>query len=292
MMKLIFAALFVFVTASAASSQVTVYIAGDSTAANKTADKRPETGWGEMLQQYFDPAKVVVDNRAMNGRSTKTFISEGRWQAIIDKLKKGDWVFVQFGHNDESKEKGERYTPPDAYRANLIRFIGDVRGKNANIVLMTPVMRRKFDKDGKFQDTHGEYPDIVRSVAKEQKVPLIDMHRTSEAVLVKYGPDGSRKLFLQLKPGENANYPKGIEDNTHFNRAYLLQLGPAMFQLVDTARQVAHGGCLSCHRNAPASPAEADMHPLRWWRGGHSAIAARATANADAASGERLPHLP
>jgi lysophospholipase L1-like esterase len=201
---------------SAQKGPITVYIAGDSTAANKAAEKRPETGWGEMLQQYFDPARVVIDNRAQNGRSTKTFIAEGRWQAIVDKLKKGDYVFVQFGHNDESKEKGDRYTPPDAYRANLIRFIADVRGKQAYTVLLTPVMRRKFDKAGKFVDTHGEYPDIVRSVAKEQKVPFIDMHRKSEAAIIKYGVEGSRALFLQLKPGENPNYPKGVEDNTHF----------------------------------------------------------------------------
>lgn len=199
--------------------QITVYLAGDSTCANKLPEKRPETGWGEMMQQYFDPARVVIDNRAQNGRSTKSFISEGRWTAIVDNLKKDDWVFVQFGHNDESKDKGERYTPPDAYRANLIRFIADVRGKKANIVLLTPVMRRKFDKDGNFVDTHGEYPDIVRSVARDQKVPLIDMHRKSEAVIKKYGVEGSRALFLQLKPDENPNYPKGVEDNTHFRPA-------------------------------------------------------------------------
>jgi lysophospholipase L1-like esterase len=126
---------------------------------------------------------------------------------------------VQFGHNDESKDKGERYTPTDAYRANLIRFISDVRTRQANIVLLTPVMRRKFDKDGNFVDTHGEYPDIVRAVAKEYKVPLIDMHRKSESVIKKYGVEGSRALFLQLKPGANSNYPKGIEDNTHFGPA-------------------------------------------------------------------------
>jgi lysophospholipase L1-like esterase len=172
-----------------------------------------------MLQQYFDPAKVRIDNRALNGRSTKSFIAEGRWQAIVDQIKKGDYVFVQFGHNDESKDKGERYTPPDAYRANLIRFISDVRAKEGNVVLLTPVMRRKFDKDGNFVDTHGEYPDIVRSVAKEYKAPLIDMHRKSEAVIKSYGVEGSRALFLQLKPGENPNYPKGVEDNTHFRPA-------------------------------------------------------------------------
>jgi lysophospholipase L1-like esterase len=215
-MKLFFVILVLAVFDVASNAQVTVYLAGDSTCAAKLSEKRPETGWGEMMQQYFDPAKVVIENHAQNGRSTKTFISEGRWQAIVDKLKKGDWVFVQFGHNDSSKEKGERYTPPDAYRANLIRFIADVKAKKANIVLFTPVMRRRFDKEGAFVDTHGEYPDIVRSVAKEQKVPLIDIHRKSEAVIKRYGVEGSRALFLQLKPGENANYPKGIEDNTHF----------------------------------------------------------------------------
>jgi lysophospholipase L1-like esterase len=198
-------------------AQVTIFLAGDSTMAAKLPEKRPETGWGEMLGQHFKDGKVKIENRAMNGRSTKTFISEGRWQAIVDKLKKGDYVFIQFGHNDESKDKGERYTPPEDYRKNLIRFVSDVRSKGGHPVLLTPVMRRRFDKDGNFYDTHGEYPDIVRAVAAEQRVPLIDMHRTSEVVIVRYGVEDSKKLFLQLKPGENPNYPKGIDDNTHFS---------------------------------------------------------------------------
>jgi len=205
------------VTASAQKTPVTIFMAGDSTMAIKQPDKRPETGWGEMLGKYFKDGTVTIDNRAMNGRSTKTFISEGRWQSIVDALQKGDYVLIQFGHNDESKEKGERYTPPADYRNNLIRFITDVKAKGGNPVLLTPVMRRKFDSTGNFVDTHGEYPDIVRTVAKEQKVPLIDMHRDSEVVIKSYGIEGSRKLFLQLKPGENSNYPNGIEDNTHFN---------------------------------------------------------------------------
>src|ERR687883_1662895 len=196
---------------------ITVYLAGDSTMAEKQPDKRPETGWGEMLQKHFDENKVKIENHAQNGRSTKSFIAEGRWQAIVDKLKPGDYVLIQFGHNDESKEKGDRYTPPEDYRKNLVRFVADVREKKAIPVLLTPVMRRRFDKDGVFQDTHGEYPDIVRGVAREQKVALIDMHRKSERVLKQYGPEESRKLFLQLKPGENPNYPQGVEDNTHFS---------------------------------------------------------------------------
>lgn len=202
---------------AAQKKPVTIFLAGDSTMAAKAPDKRPETGWGEMLGQHFRSGKVVIENRAMNGRSTKTFISEGRWQKIIDELKKGDLVFIQFGHNDSSKDKGERYTPPEDYKKNLIKFIDEVRAKGGNPVLLTPVMRRRFDKNGKFYDTHGEYPGIVRTVAHEYKVPLIDMHRSSEAVIVRYGVEGSRKLFLQLKPWENPNYPNGIDDNTHFS---------------------------------------------------------------------------
>lgn len=205
---------------SAAQKQpFVIYLAGDSTLAEKLPEKRPETGWGEMLQQYFDAEKVKVDNRAQNGRSTRTFISEGRWQAIVDNLKSGDYVFIEFGHNDESKEKVDRYTPPADFKNNLTKFVAEVRAKKANPVLLTPVMRRKFDKEGNFVDTHGEYPDLVRAVAREQKVPLIDMHRESEKVLKNLGAEKSRTLFLQLKPDENPNYPKGIEDNTHFNPA-------------------------------------------------------------------------
>src|SRR4051794_12131736 len=112
-MKLLALVIFMlsFTTAlSAQEHRVTIFLAGDSTMAMKQPDKRPETGWGEMFGQHFRDGTVTIDNRAMNGRSTKTFISEGRWQAINDDLKPGDYVFIQFGHNDESKDKGERYT--------------------------------------------------------------------------------------------------------------------------------------------------------------------------------------
>jgi lysophospholipase L1-like esterase len=204
-------------SATAQKQPVTIFLAGDSTMAAKQPEKRPETGWGEMLGQHFKVGSIRIENRAANGRSTKTFISEGKWQSIIDALRKGDYVFIQFGHNDSSKDKGERYTPPEDYRRNLVRFVGEVKARGGYPILLTPVMRRRFDKDGKFYDTHGEYPDIVRSVAREQHVSLIDMHRKSETVIIRYGVEGSRKLFLQLKSGENANYPNGVDDNTHFS---------------------------------------------------------------------------
>jgi lysophospholipase L1-like esterase len=218
-MKFALLSLFVVLAVSAVYGQqpVTIFLAGDSTMASKLPTKRPETGWGEMLGQHFKQGTVSIENRAQNGRSTKTFISEGRWQAIVDDMRKDDYVFIQFGHNDSSKDKGERYTPPEDYRANLVRFISDVKAKGGTPVLMTPVVRRRFDKEGKFYDSHGVYPGIVREVAAEQKVSIIDMQRKSEAVIVRYGVEGSRKLFLQLAPDEHPNYPAGIDDNTHFN---------------------------------------------------------------------------
>jgi len=200
-----------------AKEPITVFLAGDSTMAAKRPEKRPETGWGEFLQQHFDEARVRIDNHAQNGRSTRTFIAEGRWQAILDKLRAGDYVFIQFGHNDSSKEKVDRYTPPEDYRANLIRFVSEVRARKATPVLLTPVMRRRFDKDGRIQDSHGVYPDIVRRIAAEQHVALIDMHRKSEQVLARFGVEESKQLFLQLAAGEHVNYPQGVNDNTHFS---------------------------------------------------------------------------
>jgi pectinesterase len=160
---------------------------------------------------------VRVRNHEKNGRSTRLFIEQKHWQTLLDSLKAGDYVFIQFGHNDGAKDRPDRYTPPEDYRANLVRFVREVRERKATPVLFTPVMRRRFTKEGVFQDVHGVYPGLVREVAAELKAPLIDMHRASERVLVGYGPEESRKLFLQLKPGESQNYPNGVEDNTHFN---------------------------------------------------------------------------
>ena len=205
------------VFAFAQKSPIVVYLAGDSTLAEKRAEKRPETGWGERFQQHFDMQRIKIENHAQNGRSTRTFIQENRWQTIADKLKKGDYVFIQFGHNDQSKDKVDRYTPPEDFKNNLRKFVAEARAKKALPILLTPVVRRRFNEKNEFYDVHGEYPDLTRSVAKELNVPLIDLHRATEKLIVAYGAENSKKLFLQLKAGENPNYPNGVEDNTHFS---------------------------------------------------------------------------
>jgi len=201
----------------APEKQITIFLAGDSTMAEKRSDKRPETGWGEELQAYFDISEVKIDNHARNGRSTRSFIEEGLWDKIVDLIQPDDYVFIQFGHNDQSKKKVKRYTAPDQYRKNLLRFISDVRIKKGNPVLLTSVVRRRFNKEGQFYDVHGVYPDLVRSAAKEAGVPLVDMHRLSEQLLEESGEEDSKLLFLWLQPGEYENYPDGLTDNTHFS---------------------------------------------------------------------------
>lgn len=196
--------------------QITVYMIGDSTMANKPVEDNPERGWGMMLHEFFN-SSVIIENHAVNGRSTRSFLYENRWQPIVDKLKKDDYVIIQFGHNDESKEKKERYSTPDEYRINLVRFVNETRAARAHPILCTPIMRRRFDENGKFYDTHGIYPDVVRSVADSLKVPLVDMHRKSEQLIKSMGDEGSKKLFLFIKPGEYASLPEGKEDNTHFS---------------------------------------------------------------------------
>lgn len=196
-------------------NKITVYLIGDSTIADKHPEKLPETGWGTPFKTFFD-STVVIENRARNGRSTRTFIQENLWQPIADSLKQGDYVLIQFGHNDESKEKTDRYTTPEDFKKNLIRFIDETRAKNAQPVLITPVSRRKF-QDGVIQETHAEYSRLVAEVAKNQKVPLIDLDAKSRALLQVTGEEASKLFFLQLAPGEHPNYPEGKNDNTHFS---------------------------------------------------------------------------
>ena len=205
------------ITSAHCASPVTIHLAGDSTMSIKRDEKRPETGWGEFLAQQFRPGTVIVDNRAMNGRSTRTFIEEGRWDALLEATKPGDVVLIQFGHNDQSVEKPDRYTPPADYARNLQRFVADVRAKDATPVLLTPVARRRFDEEGRVVASHGEYPDLVRMLAAREHVALIDMERRSTAVLQETGAEGSKALFLWLAPGEQSNYPQGVQDNTHFS---------------------------------------------------------------------------
>lgn len=181
----------------------------------KEVSAYPETGWGTPFSHYFE-SRVTVENHAVNGRSTRTFIEEGRWDPIVSNLKEGDYVFIQFGHNDEVPTKS-RYTPPDQFQQFLRQYITDTRDKGALPVLLTPITRRQFDENGTVKETHEEYSELMREVAESENVPLIDMDRKSQTLLNEIGEEKSTLLFLHLNPGQNPNYPDGITDNTHFS---------------------------------------------------------------------------
>lgn len=195
--------------------KTTVFIIGDSTAANKLTTAYPETGWGMPFTYFFDKT-VEVNNLAKNGRSTRTFLSEGLWDTALSTMKKGDYVFIQFGHNDESKEKVDRYTSPEQYKENLVKFVSEARAKQATPILITPVSRRKF-KDGNALETHKEYTPLVKELAAKLNVPLIDLDGKSRELYQQFGEENSKLLFLQLQANEHPNYPEGKVDNTHFS---------------------------------------------------------------------------
>jgi lysophospholipase L1-like esterase len=217
-MRKILAIILIFLMTSFAlpPKKITVWLIGDSTMSVKETRYYPETGWGMPFVQFWD-STVKVDNRARNGRSSKSFTAEGLWEPVFQNMNEGDYVFIQFGHNDESKEKGERYSAPDEFKANLASYIKQSRSKKAIPILITPVARRKFDEAGKIKETHLGYSDLVRQVAQEQNTPLIDLDRKSQELLQQMGPENSKWLFNYLEPGEHPNYPNGLKDDTHFS---------------------------------------------------------------------------
>ena len=200
------------------SKQITIFMIGNSTMANKPfKDGNPEKGWGQVFPLYFNE-DVRIENYAVNGRSTKSFIDEGRWDNVLSKIKSGDYVIIEFGHNDQKKDDPKRFADANTtYKWNLEKFVDETREKNGIPILATPVVRRRFDENGHFYDVHGEYPKVVREVAFERDVILFDLHLKSEELLIQYGELNSRKLFLHIEPGEYPSLPKGLKDDTHFS---------------------------------------------------------------------------
>ncbi len=198
----------------------TVFLVGDSTMADKPDPERnPERGWGQLLPRFLDE-RVRVRNVAVNGRSTRSFIDEGRWRAVVAELDSGDYVLVQFGHNDQKVEDPARYTNPyTGYRRNLERFVAEARARGATPVLFSPIVRRTFNAAGVLVDTHGAYPLVVRQVARETGTAFVDLQLLSEDLVREAGPEGSKRLYVWTAPGAFAMYPTGRQDDTHLSVA-------------------------------------------------------------------------
>ena len=193
-----------------------VHLIGDSTCATKElAKQNPERGWGQLFRPLFD-GSVTVCNHAANGRSTKSFRDEGRWKTVCDGLRPGDYVFIQFGHNDQKQSDSTRYASPVQYAANLRRYVAETRERGAVPVLLTPIVRRRFT-DGVLDDTHGPYAAAVRRVAAETGTVLIDAERLTREWVSRLGDEASTAYYMWVEPGTNPRWPDGRQDNTHLN---------------------------------------------------------------------------
>lgn len=212
-----------------------LYIASDSTATDYSleedykAKRYPQTGWGQVFQPLFTAEslprlkalhvgnKVEVIDKAKGGRSTRSFFEEGRWREICDALQPGDLVLIQFGHNDQSKDKVDRYTPIEGYKQYLRMYVENVHAKKARPILITSVNRNYPWMNGKLQDSHMGYPQAMQEIAKKMQVDVIDLTQLSiDHFTAKGEAYVTEKYFMNLPEGKFEGYPKGLKDNTHF----------------------------------------------------------------------------
>lgn len=206
----------------------TIFLVGDSTVASFAERYAPMMGWGQEFQQFFRD-DITVDNRALAGKSSRSFIEEGKWSRVMQDIRPGDYLLIQFGHNDQKKDY--RYTEPyGTYQKFLTHYIRETRDQGGIPILLTPVMRRRFREAGELFDTHGEYPAAVRQLATQLDVPLIDLHQRSFVHFAQLGKEATKEIFLWLAPGEEKNYPAGLEDNTHFSRNGAQEVGKLVIE--------------------------------------------------------------
>ncbi|MEA4936743.1 MAG: rhamnogalacturonan acetylesterase [Paludibacter sp.] len=208
------------VSAKNTTKKPTLFTIGDSTMADNRVLQEdpgdPGRGWGQCLSDYFDANKIIVKNMAVSGRSTKSYIDEGKWEAVRNQLSPGDYVLIQFGHNDQKKEDIKRYTDPQtSFKSNLKLFIEETRNKKAVPLLATPIVRRRFDNKGELVETLGDYINAVKEVGKELNVQVIDMNELTHQRVEELGPEESKKLYLWIAPGVAERFPEGSKDDTH-----------------------------------------------------------------------------
>lgn len=188
---------------------ITIFTIGDSTMADKPLDNdNQERGWGQMLPQLLDNKYVIVENHAKNGRSSKSFIDEGLWDIVLSKVNKGDYVFIQFGHNDEKVDEKRSTIPGSSFDDNLRRFVIETREKGATPVLFNSIVRRKFNQDGMLIDTHGDYTKSPELVGNQLNVPFVDLNKQTHNLIQQLGDEPSKELFMWV--GDK-------QDDTHLN---------------------------------------------------------------------------
>lgn len=218
---------------SAGQTPKKLFMVGDSTMADKTElDISPERGWGQLFPTFLTE-DIVVENHAMNGRSTKSFQTEGRWQVVLDRIQRGDVLILQFGHNDEKASDTTRYASIADYQKNLIKMTKEAQKKGAEVIIATPINRRSFAKGtDQFIPKHGGYPEAARRAAKSLNVPLLDLEAATAQWLRKLGDEGSVPYFMNVRPGECRKFPDGKIDNTHLRESGALAVGKMAAQMI------------------------------------------------------------
>ncbi|MCF7619232.1 rhamnogalacturonan acetylesterase [Bacillus sonorensis] len=193
--------------------KASMYLAGDSTVADCPPHEAPMAGWGQLLPAFFTK-EVNIVNLAKGGASSNSFIDEGVLDAIAGRLLPGDYLFIQFGHNDQKSYGTDPFT---SYQEQLSRYIHTARNNQAYPVLVTPVQRRHFDENGGIVNTLGDFPKAMMELAEYLQVAMIDLWSKTKALYESLGIEGSKRLFVHFQPGEHPHYPDGIIDNTHFS---------------------------------------------------------------------------
>ncbi|MET9354923.1 rhamnogalacturonan acetylesterase [Streptomyces sp. NPDC006617] len=222
----------------------TLFIAGDSTAAQKYSDAAPETGWG-MALPFFLRKELRVANHAVNGRSSKSFVDEGRLDVVLGAIRPGDFLLIQFAHNDEKDEDPTRYTEPwTTYQQYLRRYVDGARARGARPVLATPVERRRFDAAGKAVPSHGEYPAAMRALARQEGVALLDVQALSLALWQRIGVEGTKAYF---------NWTATEQDNTHFNPPGAIAVARLVARELLRGRVLAHRDVRRLDEEIPGS---------------------------------------
>jgi lysophospholipase L1-like esterase len=195
------------ILSSAQGDTINIWMVGDSTMAKKNKSHYPESGWGEGIKEFVT-GNAKVHNHAASGRSTLSFINEGRWKNVTDSIKPGDYVIIQFGHNDEKPNPKIHTDAFGSFKENLKKFITETRYHKAFPIICSAIVRRHFDGSGKLKDTHGDYITAAKQVAAETNVPYIDMEANSRALISKMGPEKSKSLFT---------FTETKQDSTHLN---------------------------------------------------------------------------
>lgn len=198
---------------AADSSIPTIFLCGNSTVVDQ--ENEPWASWGQMIPRFFS-SEIAIANHAESGESANTFIAAKRLKKVLSEMKKGDYLMVEFGHNDQ-KQKGPGKGAYYSFMTNLKTFIDEVRAKGGQPILLTPTRRRKFDKEGRTVNTHGEYPDAVRWIAAKENVPLIELNNMTGTLYEALGEEESKKAFVHYPMGSFPGQTKELADNTHFN---------------------------------------------------------------------------